>query len=431
MEAIEAVSRGRVRLASGFVLFAGAFGAVLAATTGFLLMRADGVEGSRVDRHLIGGISVAVIAVVAVVSQAWLAQRSRVGSRAGYRVVLAALCGALVLTGHDGSALTHGEEYLTEHLPWKTREAVVSAPKFPTERPVEQWAAYQHVVAPILETRCVACHNSTNFKGKLVMDRWEGLTRGGKTGPLWVAGKPEESLLVERLLLPLEDEKHMPPKKKLQLSADEISLLKLWVRAGAPAEGTPPMLASDQAWLTAAKKLPNLLIAAHNLQGVSAEESHEFDPKKVAEARVPVEAALTPLRTRFPGVISYHSRESTELRVNASLLGSAFGDADLAALAPLHGWVTELDLSDTAITDASASVLATMTQLRTLRLNGTKVGDGTLTALLSLTSLESIGLFGTDVSDTGKRSLTKLPKLRRIYAEENKVSVGSGVQLTF
>lgn len=422
MEAIETMSRGRFRFATGFVLFAGSFGAVLAAVCGFLLMRADAVEGTRVERHLWGGITVATLAVAALMIQRGLNGARMSGGRHAYRAVLLALGIALTITGHDGSALTHGENYLTEYLPWNTGNSVVAAPTFPTDRPVEQWAAYEHIIAPIFNTRCVACHNSTNFKGKLVMDNWESLVRGGKTGLLWAPGSPAESLLVERLLLPIEDEKHMPPKKKSQPTPAEIALLQLWVKAGAPAEGTPDVLVSDQAWLAAAKKLPSVLLAAHKLQEAAGEQTHEIDPAKIAQARALVEPALLPLQKRFPGLVSYESRDSSNLRVNGSLLGTAFGDAELAALEPLRAWIVELDLSETAVTDASAAIFSSMTALRSLRLNGTAIGDPTLKTLGPLSQLESISLFRTPVTDTGARTLTQLPKLRRVYAAETRIS---------
>ena len=165
MEAIETLSRGRYRFAPGIVLFAGSFGAVLAAVCGFLLMRADGIEGTRVERHLVGGIAVAALAVVALMIKRRLHQPGDLGRRVVYRAVLLMLGGAITITGHDGSALTHGENYLTEHLPWNVGEATVAAPTFPTGLPIEQWAAYEHIIAPIFSTRCVACHNSKTFKG--------------------------------------------------------------------------------------------------------------------------------------------------------------------------------------------------------------------------------------------------------------------------
>ena len=182
------------------------------------------------------------------------------------------------------------------------------------------------------------------------------------------------------------------------------------------------MLATNKAWLSAAKQLPGHLLAAHNLQIAAAEEALAFDPAKLARDRALVEPALLPLQKRFPGMIGFASRDSTELRVNGSLLGVSFGDAELATLKPLREWIVDLDLSETAVTDASAPALSGMANLRTLRLNGTRVGDATLAALAPLSQLESIALFRTDVTDTGARVLTQLPQLRRIYASETKIS---------
>jgi hypothetical protein len=47
-----------------------------------------------------------------------------------------------------------------------------------------------------------------------------------------VAGKPELSLLIQRIHLPLEEEEHMPPKNKLQLTEEELEILSLWVSSG-------------------------------------------------------------------------------------------------------------------------------------------------------------------------------------------------------
>src|SRR5690606_7308219 len=126
---------------------------------------------------------------------AWLALAGRVsgwgaphsGRRWGYRALLGALCAALGWAGHDGATLTHGEDYLTEHLPWRAASPLVRL-SLPLDQPAKDWEAYAHVVAPILEVRCYSCHNSRNYKGRLVLDRWESLMQGGTTGPLLVAG---------------------------------------------------------------------------------------------------------------------------------------------------------------------------------------------------------------------------------------------------
>src|SRR4051812_35692343 len=54
-------------------------------------------------------------------------------------------------------------------------------------------------VRQILEARCVKCHGSNVTKGGLDLRRAAALLKGGDGGPAVVSGKPEESLLVEKI----------------------------------------------------------------------------------------------------------------------------------------------------------------------------------------------------------------------------------------
>src|SRR5436190_9914480 len=72
-------------------------------------------------------------------------------------------------------------------------------------------SAYDEVIAPILRARCAECHGEQKQKAKLALQTWETLMRGSEGGPVVIAGKPGESLLLQRLRLPLADEEHMPP----------------------------------------------------------------------------------------------------------------------------------------------------------------------------------------------------------------------------
>jgi hypothetical protein len=87
-------------------------------------------------------------------------------------------------------------------------------------------------VQSILESKCLECHNPSKIKGKLLMDTAEALLKGGDSGPALVPGKPDESSLIKRLVLPADDDDVMPPKGG-PLPADQIALLKRWVAEGA------------------------------------------------------------------------------------------------------------------------------------------------------------------------------------------------------
>ncbi len=84
-----------------------------------------------------------------------------------------------------------------------------------------------------MQARCYSCHGTNKQKGKLRLDQQEFILKGGKDGKVIEPGKADESEMIERMLLPLSDEDHMPPKEKKQLTLNEISLLHWWINTGA------------------------------------------------------------------------------------------------------------------------------------------------------------------------------------------------------
>ena len=97
-------------------------------------------------------------------------------------------------------------------------------------------------------------------------------------------------------------------------------------------------------------------------------------------------------------MIAYEARDSADLEINASLKGQRFGDADLQALSPLAARIVAANLSGTAVTDASAAVLAAMIRLKSLRLSNTKVSDTTIHALDGVKALRSVTVVDTSVT---------------------------------
>jgi hypothetical protein len=84
-------------------------------------------------------------------------------------------------------------------------------------------------VAPILERRCLGCHNEELKDGGVSFLDRNSLLTGGPRGPAVVPGDPERSLLVRAIRH--NSEPQMPPGPKLP--AKEIATLTEWVRRGA------------------------------------------------------------------------------------------------------------------------------------------------------------------------------------------------------
>ena len=95
---------------------------------------------------------------------------------------------------------------------------------------------FNRQIRPILSEHCFACHGPDEGKRKagLRLDRQEDAFQTLKSGQhALVAGQPEKSTLVERILTKDPDEIMPPPKHGKPLSPAQIELLQQWVRQGA------------------------------------------------------------------------------------------------------------------------------------------------------------------------------------------------------
>jgi len=89
---------------------------------------------------------------------------------------------------------------------------------------------FEAKVRPILANKCYSCHSAKadRVRGGLLLDTREATLAGGNTGPALVAGKPDESLLIQAIRY-ADPDLQMPPKGE-KLSDDEIATLTEWVR---------------------------------------------------------------------------------------------------------------------------------------------------------------------------------------------------------
>ena len=202
------------------VLLSGALLSAVTVVMGLFLSREEGYEGNTLQWHKWTGAAIFFLASIIY----WLANRS------WYKGMLAKAAGAvvvvsLVLAGHFGANLTHGEDFILQPL-----SVYYEAPPVPIDKAI----VFDHVIRPIFEKKCMSCHNPDKLKGELILADSASIVKGGKTGKLFVPGNPGISLLMERVHLPLEEKKHMPPKGKVQLTEDEIVLLTLWIRDETP-----------------------------------------------------------------------------------------------------------------------------------------------------------------------------------------------------
>jgi mono/diheme cytochrome c family protein len=211
-----------------------AIGSMASAACGWLLSRAGGYEAQLLYRHKLAGFAVAGACIITLLVCGTRRQLA-------YRACLVATMGLLVVAGHWGSELTHGRDFLWRYAPGPLRlllgEPARPAGSAPAPADVLQRRLYADVVQPILQQRCASCHGPEKRKGGLRLDSLADLQQGAENGPVLVAGKADDSPMIQRLLLPLDHEDHMPPEGRPQPTREEIGLLQWWINAGAPGEG--------------------------------------------------------------------------------------------------------------------------------------------------------------------------------------------------
>jgi uncharacterized membrane protein/mono/diheme cytochrome c family protein len=361
------------------LLLIGTLFAAITVVMGLFLSREEGYEGDVLTYHKWTGAGIFFIGSIIywVRNTSWY--KAPIAKAGAFVTVV-----TLVMTGHYGAALTHGSNFIWEPIEAGREMAAV---------PLDQAVVYTHVIKPIFEQKCTSCHNPDKLKGELILTDPESIMKGGKSGKLLVAGNPEMSLLLQRVHLPMEEKKHMPPKGKAQLTLQEISLLTLWVKQKADFE----------------KKLIDLpendslrILASGYLKPADRIEEFNFS---AADEEV-IKGLNSDYRTILP-----LARESPALAVNI-YNSSAYHVKQLDELNDIRKQVISLNLNKMPVKDADIKSISKFENLRKLDLNFTDVTGAGLKELSSLKYLENLTLSGTKLNYNDLKGL--LPNLKTV-----------------
>jgi len=379
--------------AIGIALFWGMIFAILSCITGYLLSQTGDYEGDLVNNHQWLGISVAIVSIV----QYYLYKRS---VNAGFARWLALILFLLIIiTGHLGGSLTHGSGYLAEGLHSGDKGGAALKP-IPN---IQEAGLYADVVQPLFQNRCYNCHGPNKQKGKLRLDKPELIMKGGKDGKVIEAGKADKSEMIERLLLPPEDEDHMPPKEKPQLTRGEVALLHWWISTGADFNKKVKDLPQTN-------EIRPILLALQS--GAIGEESKPTDVPAVDVGKADADAVD---RLKKAGVMVMPvARNSNYLSVSFFTAGAG-ADSLIKLLEPLKKQLVWLKLDNAAVNDAAMDEISRLTTLTRLHLSNTNITDAGLVKLQTLQELQSLNLVGTKITAQGLAKLSGLKKLKNLY----------------
>ena len=393
-----------------YALLSGAVSSLLACIAGYLLAGSGEYDVDLVQKHQWTGIATCLLGFLAYFI-------------ANYRRLLVWItCAVMAVAGHLGGTLTHGEDYffglvdeettLVEKVLDSTVTISTEAPKADSitekaEAPREI-SLYQDQVVGILQSKCYTCHSKIKKKGGLRLDSEEFIKQGGKNGAVLTAGDADNSKLYTHLLLPLEDEDHMPPKGKKQLSASEIATIHRWVKMTDPFAKTTVATTVSTTNLKITESVPEpvepsapiekpVTVIPAKTVNIKAADKDDIDAiKKMNVVVTPIQSGSNGLSLNFVNLKNFNSKILDQAIV-------------------LKEQVVQLKLTNQAVTDQDLQKIKQFNNLRQLHLEKSKVTDEGMDQIKSMQSLEQLNLYGTAVSDKGLEKLSSCKNLKTLF----------------
>ncbi len=383
-----------------FSLLLGTLSAVAASGLGLMLATSGDYNHEALDNHKWAGIVTTLVALFAYLLSLDLSFFKAFQKQA-YLVTISLIVVGLSVTGHLGGNLTHGEDYLTHYMPFKSKK------EDPLARPevtdISQAEYFADVVHPIIKAKCYSCHNASKMKGQLSFESIEAYMKGGKHGSTIVAGDADGSEIMKRVNLPEDDKLFMPPKGKTPLTDEEKAILVAWINDGK---------ADYKVKIVDTKPTEETLGLISNflhIDGYGANDATvAFNAVKTENLDAVIKAGFT-VRELVAGSNTYDIvlLPSGEITINMQ--------EKLKALQGVKDNVLWLSLDKSNIRDEDLDLIANFSKLERLNLANTKVTDEGLKRLGELESLKTLNVYQTKIDFDGVKAVMQLPNLKKVY----------------
>ncbi len=375
-----------------FALGIGVLSAFAAIVTGFFLEEYGAYDEDLLFRHKWMAIALTVVSIII-----FFAKNTKQTVLAKlYFPLFIGVNIMLMLAGHWGGSMTHGADFLTKRIASNTLDI----------SNVDEAVVYHDVIKPILDAKCVSCHNDKKAEGNLLMTSSANLLAGGDTGnPLDSVADFGKPLLAHRVTLPIEDEEHMPPKGKVQLTSNEIALLNWWLE-------NKNCFECKTADLDRSKKIQgylNELESDTSTRGLLAKSLEPAPTEWVSNLNA-------------KGIPIYPLKEESPLYIVHLANRKDLTEAAFELLDDYSEHIVELSLANSNFSDALVSVLSDFENLTKLQLQNTAITDTGFEAIGKLKNLESLNVYGTFLTDKALETTKKLTKLTDLYLWKTAIS---------
>lgn len=392
--------------AINIALLSSAISAALAAASGYFLSAAGGYNEQTLFWHKWIGIISAIL-----VFMIWLIRTRKKNEPALLKMPLSSwlLYASIILIsigGHLGGNMTHGEGYLTAYMPDFLKAVFVSKKVPLKEKPLpalDSVNVYTDIIQPMVNAKCVSCHNPGKLQGDLDLSTAAGFTKGGKSGNTIVAGDLEKSELFHRVTMSKHSSKFMPADNRPALTPVEISFLRWWILAGS--DYTKNITAQD------ADEKTKYLVAAY--LGIDAENNKEIVLPEVAAADATILQRLKDLKV----IVQPLTSKSNLLEVSLVMVQKA-DEAKLLQifqkLSSIKEQVYRLDASGCTLSEDALKTIAGFAHLHKLEIQKCGVTDDSIEPLGALQRLEILNVYQNGITDKSIGIFKKMTALKKL-----------------
>jgi uncharacterized membrane protein/mono/diheme cytochrome c family protein len=393
-----------------FLLLIGMISAILSCISGYLLSISDDYNKEIVGWHQWMGISVAIISILLYCKE----RKIRFALQLRFLPLL--LFVLIMITGHLGGALTHGSDYLSAPFTdifSDTKETVATIKPLAN---AQEAVAYTDVVKPIFQTRCYSCHGPNKQKGKLRLDDSASIMKGGEDGKIIDIQNVDESELIKRILLPVDNDDHMPPREKPQPTENQVTLLHWWLSTGADFN----------------KKVKDLN-QPENIKPVllALQEVPDTGMKITTVPIEPVEQAgnASIERLKEQGIVVFPVAKGSNYLSANFVTDSMITDEDINSLLAIKKQLIWLKMGFTNVDDQKMSKIKELSNLTRLSIEHTSISDKGIAELKSNKKLKYLNIVGTNVSAKGLLQLKDLKELQNVFVYRAKFNPDEWTEL--
>ncbi len=376
---------------------------LMAMFLGLVLYQTGDWQGDLIESHLIGGCVFTIMAI-------WLPYiYICISNKLIYRISLFISVITLTLAAHKGGEITHGDPL--DKAPWKKQAKETTNPNI-----------YSDIVVPILESKCYSCHAAEKQKNGLRLDSIAMMLKGDDLGAVIVPYKTDESRLTLTIEhLPIDDDYHMPPENKPQVTPSELELLKWWINLGAPEEqylndteipSELQIILESYMGSEALEKEPQV----KNLTQLRQEKEELQKRKQVLDEKINI------IFEKYPKSVEYIDINNLNLYFTAASFKSKFTDNSLNELVPIANYIKELDLNGSKVSEGLSNFIPKAKNVEIVQLANTPINNENLKPLAEINSLRILNIHSTQITDESIELLTQLSNLEKLYLWNTKIS---------